>query len=158
MNFIPNSSEEKKQMLSFIGAKNVDELFKDIPQAVRLKRELNVPGGLSEIELSKHLGSLSRKNSSLDRTLSFLGAGMYNHHVPAVVDAIISRSEFYTSYTPYQAEASQGVLQALYEYQSMICDLTGMDVSNASMYDGSTALAEACLMARKYCIPNTAKY
>ncbi|MCX6695682.1 MAG: aminomethyl-transferring glycine dehydrogenase subunit GcvPA [Candidatus Altiarchaeota archaeon] len=148
MDYIPNSSAERREMLSSIGAKNIEELFKDIPDEVKLKRELNVAGGLSEIELVKHLRSLAGKNRSLDETLSFLGAGMYNHHVPEAVDAIISRSEFYTAYTPYQAEISQGVLQALYEYQTMVCELTGMDASNASMYDGSTALAEACLMAR----------
>jgi len=148
MEYIPSSLEERRQMLSYVGVKDAGELFRDVPEGVRLKRPLNVPGGVSEIELVKHLNNLAGKNRSLGSTISFLGAGMYNHYVPSVVDAIISRSEFYTSYTPYQAEASQGVLQALYEYQTMICDLTSMDVSNAGMYDGSTALAEACIMAK----------
>jgi len=148
MDYIPSSIEERKQMLSFIGAKDSNDLFKDIPEDVRFKRDLKILGGVSEIEVMKHLSNLAGKNLSLDRTISFLGAGMYNHYVPAAVEEIVGRSEFYTSYTPYQAEASQGVLQALYEYQTMICDLTGMEVANASMYDGSSALAEACIMAR----------
>lgn len=148
MTYIPHSEQDIKEMLQSIGAKSIDELFQVIPEPLRLKKGLNLPAALSEIEITQHIQSLTRKNKSLDTIPSFLGAGCYHHFIPAIVKHLASRSEFYTSYTPYQAEASQGILQAFFEYQTMICELTGMDVSNASLYDGATGLAEAILMAR----------
>lgn len=130
-------------MLDFLGLADVDELFSDIPASVQMQRALALPEAMSELELERHLASLSGKNVDLGRITSFLGAGSYEHYVPSVVDAIISRSEFATSYTPYQPEISQGMLQAIFEYQTMVSELTGMDLANASMYDGPTALAEA---------------
>lgn len=131
------------EMLSSIGKRSVDELFADIPDNVKLKGLKGIPDGCSEVELKNGLASLSRKNAPAGSCVSFLGAGSCEHFMPSVVNHIISRSEFYTAYTPYQPEMSQGILQAIFEYQSMICDLTGMDAANASMYDGATALAEA---------------
>jgi len=145
MDFIPNTKKQQEEMLQDIGVASVNDLFKDIPKEVLLDEDLKIDGGLSEVSVKQKLVGLSNKNK-VD-FVSFLGAGSYNHFVPTVVDHIISRSEFYTAYTPYQPEISQGVLQAIYEYQTMISDLTGMDVSNASVYDGATALAEACIMA-----------
>jgi len=144
MRYTPNSPDEKRRMLEYVGVKEPENLFDDVPESVRLKEPLNLPPGMSEKELLTHMSALSSKNTV--RT-SFLGAGYYGHYIPAAVDHMVSRSEFYTAYTPYQAEISQGVLQALFEYQSMMCELTGQEVSNATMYDGSTALAEACVMA-----------
>ncbi|WP_231705808.1 aminomethyl-transferring glycine dehydrogenase subunit GcvPA [Effusibacillus lacus] len=134
-------------MLKTLGIQSVEELFSDIPEAVRLKRDLNIPAAWSEIELYRHFAAMAGKNANLEEYVSFLGAGAYQHYIPATVDAIVSRSEFYTAYTPYQPEISQGILQAIFEYQTMVCQLTGMDVSNASMYDGPSALAEAGIMA-----------
>src|SRR5262245_2007056 len=134
-------------MLADIGAPSLDHLLRGIPEALRLRRPLALPDALSEAELQAHLEGLAGQNRSTKQLASFLGAGAYRHHVPAAVDALISRSEFFTSYTPYQPEVSQGTLQAIFEYQTMICELTGMEVSNASLYDGSTATAEAVLMA-----------
>lgn len=131
-------------MLASIGVSRVADLFTDLPPALRLQEALALPPGLSEVELTRHLSALAHKNQR--PRLSFLGAGAYEHFIPATVDAVISRGEFYTSYTPYQPEVSQGNLQAFYEYQTMICELTGMEVSNASLYDGASALAEAALM------------
>lgn len=145
MDFIPNTAEQREEMLKLIGVSSVNELFKDIPTEILLKDDLKISAGLSEFEVKKKLVELSNKNKT--DFVSFLGAGSYNHFIPAVVTHIISRSEFYTAYTPYQPEISQGILQAIYEYQTMICELTGMDVANASMYDGASALAEACIMA-----------
>jgi len=142
--YIPNTAKDQESMLKAIGKKSIDELFSDIPEKVRLKKPLNLPQGLSEPELLEELSALSKKN---ELASTFLGAGSYNHFIPSVVKHIVSRSEFYTAYTPYQAEASQGILQAIYEYQSMICELTGMDAANASMYDGATAIAEAAFLA-----------
>ncbi|MGE5577949.1 MAG: aminomethyl-transferring glycine dehydrogenase subunit GcvPA [Syntrophothermus sp.] len=147
MNYIPNTEKDRAEMLKEIGAKDVADLFVDIPEAVRFKGDLKIPGAMSELELAGHMGDLAAKNATTDRYSSFLGAGAYDHFIPAVVGHVLSRSEFYTAYTPYQAEISQGTLQAIYEYQSLICELTGMDVANASMYDGATALAEAALMS-----------
>ena len=144
MDFVPHTEEETKEMLKVVGAANINELFKELPQKQLLKENLKIPEKLSEMELTKFMKCLSSKNKV---TLSFLGAGSYNHFVPSVVDHIISRSEFYTAYTPYQPEISQGILQAIFEYQTMIAELTGTDLSNASMYDGSSALAEAMIMA-----------
>ncbi len=146
MSYIPNSIEDRKKMLKAIGvwSGNIEELFKGIPKELRAL-SFNLPSGKSELEVERYLKELSRKNNT--SLINFLGGGFYDHHIPAAVDAIASRSEFYTAYTPYQPEASQGTLQAIYEYQSCICRLTGMEVSNASLYDGGTALYEAAMMA-----------
>ncbi len=145
--YIPSTNEDRAEMLSALGLTNIEELFKDIPEEIRLEKEMDLPKSMSEPELLSHLKSIAEKNVSTDSFTCFLGAGAYDHYIPSVVDHIIARSEFYTSYTPYQPEISQGMLQAIFEYQTMICRLTGMDVSNASMYDGATALAEAMFMA-----------
>jgi glycine dehydrogenase subunit 1 len=134
-------------MLERIGVKSVEDLFASIPGELRLKRPLNVQPALTEIELSQHLNELAARNQGAGQAVCFLGGGSYDHFIPAVVDAVAGRSEFYTAYTPYQAEASQGSLQAFFEYQTLICQLTGMDVANASLYDGGSALAEAVFMA-----------
>ncbi|MFU8796188.1 MAG: aminomethyl-transferring glycine dehydrogenase subunit GcvPA [Dehalococcoidia bacterium] len=144
--YLPNTEADRKAMLREIGVDSVDELFRDIPEEFR-NPEFALPPPLSELELKKELGRLAGSNVSLDDYACFLGAGSYRHFIPSVVDHIISRSEFYTAYTPYQAEVSQGTLQSVYEYQSLICQLTGMEVSNAGMYDGSTSAAEAAMMA-----------
>src|ERR1700726_394927 len=136
-------------MLDRIGVQLLEELFRPIPEALQLKRPLNVPPPLAEMELQQHLGELARKNISADDAVCFLGGGAYDHFIPSVVDAVASRSEFYTAYTPYQAEASQGSLQAFFEYQTLICQLTGMDVANASLYEGGTAVSEAVFMAMR---------
>src|SRR5881397_3267257 len=135
-------------MLETIGVDAIDELFEQIPVGVRLGRALEVEPALSEPELAAHLGELAARNHDTTRELSFLGAGIYDHYVPAVVDAVLQRGEFLTAYTPYQPEMSQGVLQAIFEYQTAICELTGMDVSNASGYDGTTVTADACYIAK----------
>lgn len=147
MRYIPNTKEDTEQMLKEIGVKSTDELFSDIPKSVFLSQKnlLKVPHALTEIDMRRHMKQLAGKNKI--NLINFLGAGAYQHFIPSIVNHLIFRSEFYTAYTPYQAEMSQGILQALYEYQSMICELTGMDASNASMYEGSTALAESCTMA-----------
>ena len=147
--YIPNTEEDQKEMLKEIGARSIEDLFCSIPQNLRLKTDLNLPSSLSEMELVNELKGLSRKNAHLDEYISFLGAGSYDHFIPALVDHLSSRSEFYTSYTPYQAEASQGMLQTTYEYQSLICKLFQMDVCNASLYEGATALAEAVILAHR---------
>lgn len=144
MDYIPHNEDIIKEMLNTIGVNSLDDLFQDIPIDLKIKN-LNLPSGLAEPDLLSHLINLSSQNKIYSN--SFLGAGCYYHYIPSLVDFIIQRSEFYTSYTPYQAEASQGFLQAIYEYQTIISRLTQMDIVNASMYDGSTALAEAALMA-----------
>ncbi len=149
MPYIPHTAKDIEKILKAVGAGSAEELFAQLPAASRLKGPLAIPDGLSEQELLGHLKSLSSKNSTVEEYSSFLGAGAYNHYIPSIVDAIISRSEFYTSYTPYQPELSQGTLQAIFEYQTLVCQLTGMDVANASLYDGATAVAEACLMAKR---------
>lgn len=146
-NYIPATPEEQKEMLKVMGFNSLDQLFSDIPDQVKMTRPLNLPTPLDEISLSKTLQELSKKNTNLEESICFLGAGAYDHYVPSVVKHLISRSEFYTAYTPYQAEISQGTLQAIFEYQTLICQLTAMEVSNASMYDGATAVTEAALMA-----------
>ncbi|GAA0114662.1 aminomethyl-transferring glycine dehydrogenase subunit GcvPA [Clostridium senegalense] len=145
--YIPNTEKETKEILDFLSIKSVDDLFKDVPGDVKLNRELNLESSLSELEVEKRLKSLAAKNKSMDELTCFLGAGNYDHYIPALVKHITGRSEFYTAYTPYQPEVSQGTLQAVFEYQSMICSLTGMEVSNSSMYDGATATAEAAILA-----------
>ena len=138
-----HSESDRQRMLRGLGLAKAEELFAGIPESVKLKRPLAVPGPLSEPELRKHFLALGEANASLQDWVSFLGAGVYEHYIPAVVNHVLRRGEFYTSYTPYQAEISQGLLQSIYEYQRMICRLTGMEVSNASLYDGASAVAEA---------------
>ncbi len=145
--YIPHTPEDEQVMLQAIGLENTDQLFDDIPADVRLKGGLNLPDAKSEIEVKTYLTKLAQKNCSLSEMPGFLGAGAYDHYIPSVIDHLVSRSEFYTSYTPYQPEISQGTLQYIFEYQTLICNLTGMDVANASLYDGGTAVAEAALMA-----------
>ena len=147
MSYVLNTPADQRAMLEKIGAASVEELFNPIPQALRLKRPLNVPPALTELELEQHLGELAGKNRSASDAVCFLGGGSYDHFIPAVVDAVAGRSEYYTAYTPYQAEASQGSWQAFFEYQTLLCELTGMDVATASLYDGASAVAEAVLMA-----------
>lgn len=147
LRYIPNTPEDQKKMLSAIGIDSIDELFSDIPDELRLKRDMDIPVSLSEQELTAHMKAMASKNAHAGNHTCFLGAGIYDHYIPSVVKHMVSRSEFYTAYTPYQPELSQGMLQAIFEYQTMICSLTGLDVSNASMYDGATALAETALMA-----------
>ena len=148
MRYIPNSPEERVEMLEAIGLTSAEQLFESIPHELRLQRPLNTPAALSEIELLDKFERLGQQNAAARRA-SFLGAGAYSHYVPTIVDHIISRSEFFTAYTPYQPEISQGTLQTIFEFQTLVCQLTGMDLANASMYDGSTALAEAVLMAER---------
>jgi len=145
--YLPITSEDRRLMLGAIGVDSVEELFNDIPVDVRCKGLLDLPGPLSEIELVRHMKAMAVKNKNLEEYTCFLGAGAYDHYIPSVVNHILQRQEFYTAYTPYQPEISQGILQAIFEYQTMICELTGMEVSNASVYDGASALAEAVAMA-----------
>lgn len=145
--FLPLTEAERRAMLESIGASSVEDLFADVPAGVRFRGELQLPPPLSEPEVLDHLAALAARNKNLKDYVSFLGAGVYEHFLPSVVKHVTGRSEFYTSYTPYQAEISQGVLQAIFEYQTMICTLTGMEVANASLYDGATALAEGAVMA-----------
>ena len=148
--YIPNSQPEiKKEMMQEIGIKSIDELYADIPEKYRLKKPLNIPEALSEFEVKRHVETLLSKNKTNSDMPVFLGAGCWPHYVPAVVKEIVQRSEFLTAYTPYQPEISQGMLQALFEYQSMICELTNMDVANCSMYDWASALGEAARMAAR---------
>jgi glycine dehydrogenase subunit 1 len=142
------TDSDREQMLAAIGVSSVEELFRDIPAGVRFQGELALEPALSEPELVRHLEELAARNVDTTKELSFLGAGIYDHYVPAVVDAVLQRGEFLTAYTPYQPEMSQGVLQAIFEYQTAICELTGMDVSNASGYDGTTVAADACYVAK----------
>ena len=146
MDYVPHSSEDKEAMLRAIGVASSADLFHDIPEDVR-HPTLDLPPGMAEPEVIRHLQSLAGLNRNVQEMPSFLGAGSYNHFVPSIVNALILRGEFLTSYTPYQPELSQGTLQAMYEFQSMVCMLTGMDVANASMYDEATATAEAVLTA-----------
>ncbi len=145
--YLPHTAADRQAMLAAIDVRATEELFADIPVELRLGRPLALPAALAEQELARHLQDLAGKNASLGEYACFLGAGAYDHYIPSVVDHVIGRSEFYTAYTQYQPEISQGYLQALWEYQSMICTLTGLDVANASLYDGGTALAEATMMA-----------
>jgi glycine dehydrogenase subunit 1 len=145
--YLPMTEADKKAMLETIGVNSVDELFSDIPEKVRFKGEYNIKAAKSETSLMKELFQMASRNADLKTNVSFLGAGVYDHYMPVIVDHVISRSEFYTAYTPYQPEISQGELQAIFEFQTMICELTGMDVANSSMYDGGTALAEAAMLS-----------
>jgi len=144
--YLPNTDADRSIMLREIGVSSIEELFQDIPERFR-HAYFNLPLPLSELEVKKELNQLATRNASLDSYACFLGAGSYRHFIPSVIEHITARSEFYTAYTPYQAEVSQGTLQAIYEYQSLVCQLTGMEVSNAGMYDGSTAAAEAAIMS-----------
>ncbi|MBN2286066.1 MAG: aminomethyl-transferring glycine dehydrogenase subunit GcvPA [Tissierellales bacterium] len=145
--YIPLTEDDKRLMLQTIGISAIEDLFSDIPDGIKLKRKLDINPSFSEIEVRKIMKGLSDKNNHLNDYISFLGAGAYDHYIPSVVKHIASRSEFYTSYTPYQPEISQGTLQYIFEFQSMMAELTDMDVINASMYDGATAVAEAAIMA-----------
>jgi glycine dehydrogenase subunit 1 len=149
MHYLPLTPEDEKKILSRLGVGSFSELLdRIIPPEIQFKGKVGLPPGISEIEVRKILYSISGQNINTNDFISFLGAGVYDHYIPAIVDSIISRSEYYTAYTPYQAEVSQGTLQTIFEYQSVICELTKMEVANASMYDGGSALAEACHMAR----------
>ncbi|MBI1912374.1 MAG: aminomethyl-transferring glycine dehydrogenase subunit GcvPA [Deltaproteobacteria bacterium] len=149
MPYIPHTNKDISEILKAVGASSIEELLSHLPAALRIKAPLNLPKGLSEQELTGVLKALGKENSTVEEYSSFLGAGAYNHYIPAAVNNLILRSEFYTSYTPYQPEISQGTLQAIFEYQTLVCQLTGMDVSNASLYDGASAVAEAVLMAKR---------
>jgi glycine dehydrogenase subunit 1 len=147
MNYVPNTANQQEKILARIGVKSIEELFADIPESVRRQAQLAIRGGMSEYELVKHVKKLASENKTIDEYVSYLGAGAYEHYIPSFVDQLLLRSEFYSAYTPYQPEISQGTLQAIYEYQTLVCELTGMDAGNASMYDGASALAEAALMS-----------
>ncbi len=150
MRYIPHTEQDIKQMLAEIGVENVDELFDSIPESLRLKNKLlELPPSLPESELTSYLKRLQKRNTTSENGSVFLGAGAYHHFSPILIDHLISRGEFATSYTPYQPEVSQGTLQAIYEFQTMICLLTGMEIANASMYDGASAMAEAVIMANR---------
>ncbi|HDM1256411.1 TPA: aminomethyl-transferring glycine dehydrogenase subunit GcvPA [Staphylococcus aureus] len=145
--YIPLTEKDKQEMLQTIGAKSIGELFGDVPSDILLNRDLNIAEGEAETTLLRRLNRIASKNITKETHTSFLGAGVYDHYAPSVVDAMISRSEFYTAYTPYQPEISQGELQAIFEFQTLICELTDMDVANSSMYDEMTSFAEACILA-----------
>ncbi|MBW2121733.1 MAG: aminomethyl-transferring glycine dehydrogenase subunit GcvPA, partial [Deltaproteobacteria bacterium] len=149
MRYIPNTEEVCREMLSTIGVDSVGDLFSDIPRELLLQEPLNIPGPLSEMDLYEHLKGLAGQNTDADEATYFLGAGAYFHWIPSVVSHLAGRSEFYTAYTPYQPEVSQGTLQAIFEFQTYVALLTDMEVANASMYDGASALAEAVLMAMR---------
>jgi glycine dehydrogenase subunit 1 len=147
MRYIPSTSEDRVEMLREIGVSSLEDLLAPIPQSLRLKRPLNLPKGRSEFEVTRLMETMAQKNLQAANMVSFLGAGSYDHFIPAVISSLSGRSEFLTAYTPYQPEVSQGTLQVIYEFQSMICELYGMDAANASVYDGGTALAEATMLA-----------
>lgn len=147
MSYIPNTAEEQQAMLEHMGLSNIEDLLTPVPENVRLRRQLDLPPALPEPELKRLLSRMAASNKNLDSTISFLGAGTYDHAIPSVVPHLQRRAEFVTSYTPYQPEVSQGMLQAIYEFQTMVCQVTGLDIANASLYDGSTALVEAVLLA-----------
>src|SRR5206468_4414425 len=147
MRYISNTPAQQKEMLGRIGVSSVEELLARIPPKARLSRPLNVAGAVAEMDLVRHLRRLSARNADADDYACFLGPGSYDHSIPSPINHLISRGEFFTAYTPYQPEASQGTLRSIFEYQTMMAELTGMDVANASMYDGASSLAEAVLMA-----------
>src|SRR3989339_1181670 len=142
--YLPHTESDIEEMLKVTGAQTLDDLFSSIPKKLRLSKPYNIPSALSDDNLTKHMKNLASMNQEL---VIFRGAGSYDHYTPSIVKSLISRQEFLTSYTPYQPEVAQGTLQYIFEYQSMVCELTGMEVSNASMYDGATATAEAMFMA-----------
>lgn len=148
LDFVPTVAKQQKEMLKEAGVDSIEELFTDIPKEILIKKDLNIGKGLSEQELEKEITALSNKNADSKKYSYFLGAGCYNHFIPSIVSHLVGRSEFYTSYTPYQPEVGQGTLQSIYEWQTIISILTGMDLANASMYDGASALAEAMMMAK----------
>jgi len=148
VSYLALTDADREAMLVAIGVSSVEGLFADLPEGVRLRRELDLPPALTEQELTAYFEALAAQNAHVGDELSFLGAGMYDHYVPAIVDAVLQRGELLTAYTPYQPELSQGVLQSIFEYQTAICELTGMDVSNASGYDGTTVAADACFIAK----------
>ncbi len=145
--YIPNAQSDKEKMLQAMGAESIESLFVDIPAQLRMDRDLDLEPAYSEMEIARRMGELASKNVGTDQLVSFLGAGAYDHFVPTVVNHMSGRSEFFTAYTPYQPEISQGTLTTIFEYQSMICELTGMDVANASLYDGSNACVEAAMLS-----------
>lgn len=147
MSFLSSTPETQKKMLNKIQIETVDQLFKIVPDKIRLKNPMNIQSPMAELEITDLMNFLSKKSNPANNGINFLGSGIYDHFIPAAVDFISSRSEFYTAYTPYQPEVSQGTLQSLYEFQTMICELSGMDVANASLYDGASALSEACILA-----------
>lgn len=147
MTYVPNTPEEQQAMLADMGLSSMEDLLKTVPEDIRLRRSLDLPPACSEPELRRHLSVMAKRNTNLDDVASFLGAGTYDHAIPSVVHHLRNRSEFVTSYTPYQPEVSQGMLQAIYEFQTMVCQITDMDIANASLYDGSTSLVEAALLA-----------
>lgn len=147
MPYVPHTEQDRQDMLRTIGAKTVDELFREIPENLRVRGELDLPPALDEARLMSHLSAISKKNVNLTDVTCYLGAGIYDRYIPSTVAAVISRGEFLTAYTPYQPEASQGYLQTIYEFQTMIADLYGMDIANASMYDGPTSMAEAAIVS-----------
>lgn len=158
--YVPNPKAVKDEILRHLGMNSMTDLFTDIPEQLRVEK-INLPAGMSELELQRELSRLAQRNLTVDHFPTFLGAGAYDHFIPTAIDQLLLRSEFYTAYTPYQAEISQGILQSIFEYQSMVCSLAGMQVANASVYDGATALAEACNVAvdatrrKKLVVPST---
>lgn len=142
--YLPSTQQEREAMLKAIGLEKIDDLYQDVPSSVLLKKPLNIPKGLSELEVRSKMRGIAAKNTTFEVVLR--GAGAYDHYIPAIVPSVTSKEEFSTTYTPYQAELSQGILQSIFEFQTMICELTGMDVSNASMYDGASSAAEAAMM------------
>ncbi len=144
--YIPHTNEDREAMLQTVGVKRIEDLFQDVPAAHRFP-DLKLPSALTEMEVMSEMKDIAAANESVQDLVCFLGAGAYNHYIPPVVDAILRRGEFYTAYTPYQPEISQGTLQAIFDYQSLVTALTGMEVSNASHYDGATAVAEAVSLA-----------
>jgi glycine dehydrogenase subunit 1 len=147
--YIPNTEEDVRRMLDAVGVGSIDDLFAPVPAEVRLRGDLKIPAAMSEPDLLAHLQALASENTDPSRAATFLGGGVYRHFAPSFIDQLLLRSEFYTAYTPYQPEIAQGTLQAIFEFQTMVCQLTGMDLANASMYDGSTAMTEAALMATR---------
>ncbi len=146
MSYIPSTGEQRREMLQAIGLSDLRELYRDVPEEMLLTAPLNIPAGMSELEVSRAMTAMAEKNTRFATILR--GAGAYDHYIPSIVRSVAGKEEFLTAYTPYQAEMSQGVLQSIFEYQTMICELTGMEVSNASVYDGATAAAEAAAMCR----------
>ncbi|HXE55416.1 MAG TPA: hypothetical protein VN541_20495, partial [Tepidisphaeraceae bacterium] len=145
MDYVQITSKQREQMLKAVGAETIDDLLKQVPDEFRLDTPLKVAPALDELSLRQHLSEVAAENRSTDQKICFLGAGAYDHFIPTVVDHLAMKGEFLTAYTPYQAEASQGSLQAFFEFQTMVCQLTGMEVANASLYEGATALAEAAM-------------